>query len=67
MDFRDDRAAELREVHGVKHFLAPEDEKVLESAISFYQGAYTMGVTGDGDRGPPGKDGAGARRGAGGP
>ena len=30
MDFRDDRAAELREVHGVKHFLAPEDEKVLE-------------------------------------
>lgn len=44
MDFRDDRAAELREVHGVKHFLAPEDEKVLESAISFYQGAYTMGV-----------------------
>ena len=44
MDFRDDRAAELREVQGVKHFLAPEDEKVLESAISFYQGVYTLGV-----------------------
>ena len=44
MDFRDDRAAELREVSGVKHFLAPEDEKVLESAIRLYQGVYTLGV-----------------------